>query len=529
LTAVQRGGPGPRWAGAAAVGLALVFLAQTWSASLGESLTWDEPGYIAAGYANWVWGDYRLNADHPPLMQKLQGLPLLFMDLDAPVPGAARYLESPNPRATYGRDLVFFRGNDVERIARWGRAPGMLLGALLVLAIYGWGRELFGAGPALLAAALAAFCPNLLAHARLATEDLGCTALMFAAVWSFWRALLAPGIGRSLLCGAVTGLALLAKYTALLLGPAYALLVGVAWWRCGDRISPAALVRHVALVSAGALAVVGLGYGAAFRPDLFVAGIFRIYPDTAGDYAYYFWGRVSDEPFWFHGLASLLLKTPLPTLALGAVAAAVALAARARAERLAFLLLPPALVLGASCFDVTNPGVRRVLPAVPFLLLFCGHALWARPGRVRSAAVALLLAWLGVEATLSFPHHLSYLNGVAGGTARGPWVFDESNVDWGQDLPALAAWQREHLPDDEPLHLFYFGSADPAAYGVRAVGFDVSRVEAPAPGTYAISAHYLVYFRKLAARTGADADWLTRFEPIGRAGSSIYLYRFPAG
>jgi len=122
---------------AAAVGLALVFLAQVYFGSLGESLTWDEPGYIAAGYANWVWGDYRLNADHPPLMQKLQGLPLLFMDLESPEPGAARYLESPNPRPTYGRDLVFFHGNDVEQIARWGRAPVMLLGALLVLCIYG--------------------------------------------------------------------------------------------------------------------------------------------------------------------------------------------------------------------------------------------------------------------------------------------------------------------------------------------------------------------------------------------------------
>ena len=152
----------------------------------------------------------------------------------------------------------------------------------------------------------------------------------------------------------------------------------------------------------------------------------------------------------------------------------------------------------------------------------CARFDWGAKPESRSSA------WpdgCGAEAVATYPHHLSYLNRAAGGSERGPHVFDESNIDWGQDLPALAAWQREHLPD-EPLRMLYFGSADPAAYGVRAVGFDVSLVEAPPPGTYAISAHYLVFFRKLAALTGADADWLTRFEPIGRAGYSIYLYRF---
>jgi hypothetical protein len=104
-------------------------------------------------------------------------------------------------------------------------------------------------------------------------------------------------------------------------------------------------------------------------------------------------------------------------------------------------------------------------------------------------------------------------------------VFDESNVDWGQDLPRLAAWQREHGP--RPLRLFYFGSADPAAYGVDAEPFDLAWVEDPPPGTYAISAHYLVFLRKLGARPGEAADWLTRHRPVAKAGYSIFIYQFP--
>ena len=52
-------------------------------------------------------------------------------------------------------------------------------------------------------------------------------------------------------------------------------------------------------------------------------------------------------------------------------------------------------------------------------------------------------------------------------------------------------------------------------------------LERPLPGIKAISAHNLAYFRKVAAVTGADSDWLSKYEPIAKAGYSIYIYRFP--
>jgi len=485
-----------------------------------ESLTWDEPGYIAAGYANLRFDDYRLNADHPPLMQKLSALPLLFLPVRAPDPGAARFLESKNPRATYGREFFFASGNDVLRLTRWARIPVLLLTATLVLCVFAWGRRLFGEGPALVAATLTALCPNLVAHGRLATEDLGCTALMFAAVWTLWRALDAPTGTRAALCGLVTGLALLSKYTALLLLPVFAGLVALSWRGRGD----AARVRALLLAAGVAFGVVSFGYGLIPRPDRFLAGIFRIYPDVDESYAFYFWGHVSESPRWYHGLASFALKTPLPTLLLLALACVRALRSTGRYPRELFLLLPPAVVFAASCFDATNPGVRRVLPAVPFLLLFAAHAVVRAPRLTLALAAALLLGSAGA-ALRAHPHHLSYLNSIAGGAARGPFVLDESNIDWGQDLPALAEWQREHQRPDETLSLYYFGSAEPSAYGVRALRFDLAQVESPPPGLYAISSHYLAYFRKLAALAGADSDWLTRYRPVARAGDSIWIYR----
>ncbi len=511
----------------AAAACALAFLLQVYFGSLQESLTWDEPGYIAAGYANWAWGDYRLNADHPPLMQKLSALPLLFLHLSAPPLDDALFRDEANPRATYGRHFVFTSGNDALRIARWARLPVMLLGTALILCVYAWSRQLFGPAAALLPTALAALSPNLIAHAKLATEDLGCAALMFCAVWSLWWSLERPSAARAALCGAATGLALLAKYTALLLVPLYPLLAALAWRRRPERPRAAHCLGHLALLGAVAFAVVGFAYGLRFRPDLYWRGIFRIYPDVNPDYLFYFWGQVSDEPFWYHAIASLLIKTPLPALLLIGLGAVGLARAPLRGASRWFLLLPPLAVLAASCFDITNPGVRRVLPAIPFLLVLAGAAPRALPRRSAPLVVCLLVAWSALEAARIFPHHLSYLNPAVGGPERGPYILDESNIDWGQDLPALAAWQREN-PSSEPVQLFYFGSALPSAYGVRSVAFDVSRLEDPPPGTVAISAHYLAGLRKLQASTGADADWLTRYAPIAKAGYSIFIYRFPA-
>jgi hypothetical protein len=350
---------------------------------------------------------------------------------------------------------------------------------------------------------------------------------MFCAVWSLWWSLERPSAARGVLCGAVTGLALLAKYTGLLLVPLYPLLTALAWRRRPDRPQPTQWLGHLALLGGVAFAVVGLAYGLRFRPDLYWQGIFRIYPDVNPDYLYYFWGRVSDEPFWYHAIASLLIKAPLSALLLVGLGAVGVARARPRGASSWFLLLPPLAVLAASCFDVTNPGVRRVLPAIPFLLVFAGAAPRALPRCSGALLIALLVAWSALEAARIFPHHLSYLNPACGGPERGPYVLDESNIDWGQDLPALAAWQREN-PSPEPLQLFYFGTAEPSAYGVRSVAFDVSRVEDPPPGTVAISAHYLAGLRKLQNRTGADADWLTRYAPVAKAGYSIFIYRFPA-
>lgn len=507
--------------------LCVIFFLQGFFGNLAKSLTWDEPSYISAGYTYLKWNDFRLNPSHPPLMQDLAALPLLFMDLNVPPKEDPVFRDNINPVVEFGRRFLFESGNDFLSMTRWARLPVLLLGSFLVLAIYFWGVRLYGHGPALLASAVAAFCPNLLAHAKVVTEDLGCSALMFMAVWMLWRALRRGETPDWLLCGLVTGLALISKYTALLLGPIFIILTTMFWRQHRKKMSPIALLKGGTIVACLSLFVIGAGYNFSFDYSLYLDGIKKLYTDYPTGMQYYLYGRVLDEPVWYYYLAAFLVKVPAPIILLLGMAMFRVAYGRKLDEATLFLLVPAAVLILVTCFDRHNLGLRRILPAFPFLILFIasstarGSMGWPRKG-----FITVMLGWLLFEAWSIYPHHLSYFNTFAGGPKRGPYLLDDSNIDWGQDLPALATWQQKEY-GGRPIKLFYNGSADPVAYGVTPLQMDQQEIMFPQPGIYAISAHYLVFFRTISVNDGYDVDWLTKYRPIAYAGNSIYIYQFP--
>ena len=78
--------------------------------------------------------------------------------------------------------------------------------------------------------------------------------------------------------------------------------------------------------------------------------------------------------------------------------------------------------------------------------------------------VFVLLA--GLEFGMSYPHPLSFFNAAVGGPSSGHHYLADSNLDWGQDLPALKAWMDKNKV--ESLNLSYFGSAEPSYYKINA-------------------------------------------------------------
>ena len=159
---------------------------------------------------------------------------------------------------------------------------------------------------------------------------------------------------------------------------------------------------------------------------------------------------------------------PVRSAAAGTIDADQRRRAPARSE--AFLLLPVLLYLGLTFTRSIDIGHRHLLPIYPFLFVAAGRAVGvlSRPRAPAAGAVILgaLCAWYALGTLRVHPHYLAYFNEIAGGPRNGyQWLVD-SNLDWGQDLKGLKAYMvAKGIPR---LKLSYFGSADPAYYGIDA-------------------------------------------------------------
>jgi 4-amino-4-deoxy-L-arabinose transferase-like glycosyltransferase len=503
---------------------ALTFFLQGSWGNLAKSLTWDEPVFIASGYSYLTRNDFRMNAEAPPLLQQLQALPLLNLQLQQIDTTHAIWQDAAH--IVNGQYFIQANAQHLSTISQRARFPTLIIGTLLVLAIFFWSQQLYGTTPALLASAIAACSPNLLAHAKLATTDLGCAAFIFFATITFWYAIQHPHWKRWLLCGITTGLALLTKYTALLLGPTYILLgLGCVWQK---QLSLRDLIKGGLIITFTSYLIIGIGYHFTFTPFLYLNGLQKIYANANVGYQFYLFGNVSENPFWYYYIVAFLIKTPVATLLLLGIATAIFISNISAHKTSIFPLLPALLILVISCFDKSNLGYRRILPALPFLLLFCSQALAAVPSTFLKKLVALLFCFTLLESLSIYPHHLSFFNQAVGGPKQGPYLLDDSNIDWGQDLPGLAKWQQKH-PQAKPMKQMYFGSLPPKLYGIDAeqLPLNTNQIRQPEPHYYAMSTHQLTWFRKIKKQYNLDIDWLTKYKPIDRIGYSIYIYKFP--
>src|ERR1700678_1426544 len=192
-----------------------------------ESPSWDEGDHIYSGYMNWKQGEYGLNPEHPPLAKLVATVPLLWLDLKV-APREDRFFKAeayfggrelifrndPRYGGRYSADTLLFRVHMAATVF------ALLLGLLLFLA----GQEMFGTAAGLIALTLFVFDPTVLANAPFVATDSAAACGFFAAVFMFYRFVKRMTWQRAVVCGIVTGLALAAKHSAVLLLPVFLLL-----------------------------------------------------------------------------------------------------------------------------------------------------------------------------------------------------------------------------------------------------------------------------------------------------------------
>jgi hypothetical protein len=116
---------------------------------------------------------------------------------------------------------------------------------------------------------------------------------------------------------------------------------------------------------------------------------------------------------------------------------------------------------------------------------------------------------------------------------------NNSNVDWGQDLLALARWKQQRA-SSQLLNLAYFGRVNPRHAGIEyrlppRAGRDDAAAEMAAslkPGWYAISVtllqgrRYMVETpegKAISTEEGAFA-YFQQLQPVDQIGHSIFIY-----
>ncbi len=531
-----------------------------------HGLAWDTPtvdefAHLPAGYYYLKTGDFNLFALNPPLVKLLSALPLL----------ALHPALDPHPRIqhtgwypwVFGTDFMERNRANYDGIFLFGRLPIVALGLLGGWLTWRWARDLHGSRAGLVALTLYAFCPSLVAHAHLATVDVGAAALTVAALYAFDRWLRRPTAGRLALAGLLLGLAQLSKFTALLLYPVLLLLALLA-----PQISPPAselaappagrpglparrlggllviCLVSVAVLQAGYL-YQGIGTPLAdlhlesrslarlvsLLPSRFPSPLPAPYlkgldglqlVNEQGEFPAYLFGSWSMRGWASYYLIALLFKTPLPFLL--ACLAAPFCPLRHRPEERA-VWLPALLLLAAfSLLSRIDYGIRYVLPVLPLAAIYVSRLVpWveARGRALRLAALGLLAVY-PLSILLATPDTLAYFNLLAG---RHPdRILLDSNLDWGQGLKRLAAYMKKEGITE--IGLAYFGHVDPAIYGIAWHFPDPGR-----PEKVAVSANFLhgypyaTYAQGRILPVPADAfTWIARYPQVATPGGGLFIH-----
>lgn len=501
--------------------LIIVFALQAATSMWQKSVTVDEITYIAAGYYHLRSGDFHMNMTNPPFMKMAAALPLLFVSLELPPlvsdPGGWNAIQEWQ----YAREFLYGNVVDADRMLFLARLPIVIIAIGLGFFLFIWSKSLYGTGAGLFALFLYSFSPNILAHSRLATQDLGLTAFMFIATYFFWRTVDDGRFRFLILCGLFFGVAVITKSIGLLLLPIFG-LYGIARilrtnseYALADhlftRFVPERNVRRLAslvisllVIGFIGLLVVNTGYAfqGSLRPidsELYgavadrlapmegiqsqILGAFRTLPIplpsayvqslvfqiglATGSGNVYFNGDIYPAGLWYLMPVSFLLKSPLPVIILLAASVIFLFVPNGKLDAEWLFIYFIIVVVGVFVLvSNTNVGVRYILPIYPivFLLISRLFTVQSLHRRWPEGVLILLSAWYLVGTLMIYPHYLAYFNESIGGPKNGYKYLADSNVDWGQDLKGLK-WYMEQR-GIEKIKLAYFGSADADYYEI---------------------------------------------------------------
>jgi hypothetical protein len=509
-----------------------------------NSPTYDEAAHLAAGYSYLARRDFRLNPEHPPLIKELQAFPLFLI---------YRLPFNPDPQHwsagddyLIGQDILYRSIIPADHMLALSRFPNLFLGVVLIALTGLWAYRVWGGPAGILAMTLASLEPNLIAHSSLVTTDLGVTLFIFLTVYLFWEYLNSPKWSLLAATGISTGMALLSKFSAVLLPPiialtlASSLLLGNGSYslplsknqnRPTHRLLLVQSLVVLFVIAFFALLTIPLAYFfQGYSPWLH--GLVKFLTHARDGHPAFFLGEYSSQGWWNYFLLAFLIKTPIGSLLLIAASLIFYRAGNPLREReVVFVLLPVIVVLLATTQAKVNIGLRHILSVYPFLFVLASRLTtvrfrshWLAPLLIGTPLVLTAISSLRIA-----PHQLAYFNEFVGGPDQGYRYLSDSNVDWGQGLKGVKTYmEKENLPI---IYLSYFGTAPPSYYGIRyqyvpgGWPWEPPPVDkVPAGASRKILAISVCNLQDIWTSDDPLFVWLWTRRPISKIGYSIFIY-----
>ncbi len=508
--------------------LQLILLSRTaWD----KSDTADEPTYITSAALLGSHGDYIFNPEALALPKwGFAASMALFGGEVAAVPRhaaqAANMILWSKPPEGIRKALFRARAATIAAVLAGGFLLGLAAGA-------------FSPSARFIAQALWTVSPAILGNGALATHDAWAAAAGCGLLFAFVRYARQPAWRRAAGIGVALGLGLACKSTMVLTVPCAAAALVVIVRRSESRAWQRAFSHLAALACAAGFVVWAIyGFRISFVPlaplaqalpflprrlgpipaGRFFDGLLRQWQLGATEHVAYAFGHTFLSGVWWFYLAVAAVKTTIAAQVLFVASVLARLRRRPASSWLldAALLVFPAILLAVLSAGVMQRGIRYLLPAFPFVILWVAQAaarLADESGRAGRIFVAACLAAGAVESLAVHPHHLMFFNAWAGGATNGPRFFVVGD-DWGQDQRRLAEWQRATAAG-RIFYTYYCGR--PERWGIDYAPPPCT----PAPGRYALHAAEVHRPRRI---DEGCLDWLTVEPPDARLGFSIYVY-----
>lgn len=530
------------------------------------SMTFDETPHIAAGYSKLITGDYRMNTEHPPLMNLLQGMPLLLLK---PKINFEDKSWTQKNLLEFTKKFFFEDNKNPKKMLFYARIPMMIITILLGWALFKW-AETFGQKTAILALAIYTFEPNILAHGILATTDIGFAFFTFIAIYCYWKFFNQPTKTNLLFASITMALAQLTKYTAIFLWPTYILIIlftiknatkqtkiKTLQYPFQEKIKNIKLkyfyFHSISLIIIAIITITLINCAYLFyetgtplktamlkdntldkttyppdkifgenkiikfitekipnpMPYYYTKGLGFVITESKKTNKNIIFGKEYSNGAWHYFITAFSLKSTIALILLIALAIILPQKTQKMKNTWQFMLIPAIVLLLALSNSTKQIGIRYILAIFPLIILWTAAKITNSKlfeKKYTKYIILLIITAHAISSAAASPDYISYYNEFIG-QENGWKYFTDSNTDWGQDFDKLV----KYANCKPNIKIKYLGTNDLTFYGLNTkIAKDTCE-----PEILAISA---------SIQSSEQFKWLKEYKPFDKIGNSILLY-----